>query len=34
MSAVKIATIKNLGRPGHLSDKDINGKEILKGILE
>jgi hypothetical protein len=34
MSAVKTVMIKNLRRPGHLDDQDINGKEILEGILE
>jgi len=34
MSAVKIVMIKNLRRPGHLGDQDINGKVILKGNLK
>jgi hypothetical protein len=34
MSAVEIAMIRNLRRPGPLGDQDINGKELLKGILE
>jgi hypothetical protein len=33
IAAVKVVKNKNLRRPGHLGDQDINGKEI-KRILE